>query len=164
NPPKVIITSAYEKYALKGYELDVADYLLKPIPFERFMKAVDKIYHLLERESAVNTDEYIFVKSDKQLKKIFIEDILFVESLENYVTVYTATSKEVVYSTMKLFSGSLPADRFLQVHRSYVVNIRHIKSIEGNTLHVASHEIPVARNLREQVFDVILSNRLISRI
>jgi len=161
NPPKVIIISAYEKYALKGYELDVVDYLLKPVTFERFVKAVDKVYHLLEKESAKNTNEYLFVKSGKQLKKIFIEDILFVESMENYVTVFTTSSKEVVYSTLKLFLESLPGDHFLQVHRSYVINIKHIQSIEGNTLHIDSYEIPVARNLRNQVFDTILNNRLI---
>jgi len=163
NPPKVIITSAYEKYALKGYELDVVDYLLKPIPFERFMKAVDKAYHLLEKESAKNETGYIFVKIDKQLKKIFLEDILFIESMENYVNIYTASSKEMAYSTLKLFLESLHCDHFLQVHRSYVVNIQHIQSIEGNMLHVGAYEIPVARNLREQVFNVILNNRLISK-
>ena len=163
NPPKVIITSAYEKYALKGYELDVTDYLLKPISFERFMKAVDKVYHLLEKESAKDTSEYIFVKSGKQLKKIFLEDILFIESMENYVNVFTTSSKEVVYSTLKLFLESLPGNYFVQVHRSYVVNVKHIHSIEGNMLHVGAYEIPVARNLREQVFNIVLNNRLISK-
>ena len=161
NPPKVIITSAYEKYALKGYELDVVDYLLKPVSFERFMKAVDKVYHLLEKESGENTNEYLFVKSGKQLKKIFLEDILFIESMENYVNVFTTSSKEVVYSTLKLFLESLPCEHFLQVHRSYIVNINHIHSIEGNTLHIAAHKIPVARNLRERVFNIILNDRLV---
>ena len=163
NPPKVVITSAYEKYALKGYELDVIDYLLKPIPFDRFMKAVDKVYHLMEKESAKNTTEFIFVKSGKQLKKIFIADILFVESMENYVNVFTTSSKEVVYSTLKFFLDSLPSDNFLQVHRSYIVNTKHIQSIEGNVLHIASYEIPIARNLRNQALETILNNRLIYR-
>ena len=164
NPPKVIITSAYEKYALKGYELDVVDYLLKPVSFERFVKAVDKVYHILEKESGKNANEFIFVKSDKQLKKIFLEDILFVESMENYVTIHTASSKEVVYSTLKLFLESLHSKNFLQVHRSYVVNIRHIHSIEGNMLLINAHRIPIARNLREEVFNVVLSDRLIAKV
>ena len=163
-PPKTIITSAYEKYALKGYELDVADYLLKPISFDRFIKAVDKVYRQLEKESEKDTDEYIFVKSGKQVKKIFLKDILFIESMENYVNVFTATSKEVVYSTLKLFSESLSDGHFLQVHRSYIVNINHIQSIEDNMLHIAAYEIPVARNQREQVFNIILNNRLISKM
>ena len=161
NPPKVIITSAYEKYALKGYELDVADYLLKPISFERFVKAVEKVYHILEKEEEQNSHEYIFVKSDKHLKKILLENILFIESMENYVTIVTLSSKEIVKSTMKSLLEMLPKDCFLQVHRSYIVNIKHIQSIEGNMLHVASYEIPVARNLREQVFNIILNDRLI---
>ena len=163
NPPKVIVTSAYEKYALKGYELDVTDYLLKPISFERFMKSVDKAYHLLEKESAKEMNEYLFVKSGKQLKKIFIEDILFVESMENYVNIFTISSKEkeVIYSTLKLFYKSLPCEHFLQVHRSYVVNLNRIHSIEGNTLHIADYEIPIARNLRDRVFNTIINNRLI---
>jgi len=163
NPPKVIITSAYEKYALKGYELDVVDYLLKPIPFERFMKAVEKVYTILEKETAENSNEYIFVKSDKQLKKILLEDILLIESMENYVTIVTLSSKEIVKSTMKSLLEMLPKGCFLQVHRSYIVNIKYIQSIEGNMLHVASYEIPVARNLREQVFNIILNNRLIAK-
>jgi len=161
NPPKVIITSAYEKYALKGYELDVADYLLKPISFERFVKAVEKVYRILEKEEEQNSREYIFVKSDKHLKKILLENILFVESMENYVTIVTLSSKEIVKSTMKSLLEMLPKGYFLQVHRSYIVNIKHIQSIEGNMLKVASYKIPVARNLREQVFNIILNDRLI---
>ena len=163
DPPKVIITSAFEKYALKGYELDVADYLLKPVTFERFVKAVEKVYHQFEKESEEDPSRYIFVKSGKQLKKIFLEDILFIESMENYVTICTTTSKEVVSSTLKFFLDSLHSDNFLQVHRSYIVNIKHINSIEGNCLNVASYEIPVARNLREQTFNIILNNRLIAK-
>ena len=163
NPPKVIITSAYEKYALKGYEFDVVDYLLKPVSFERFMKAVDKVYHQLKKGTGENTHEYLFVKSGKQLKKIYLNDILYIESMENYITVFTTSSKEIVYSTLKLFLESLPGDLFLQVHRSYVVNIKQIQSIEGNMLHIAASKIPVARNLRNQVFDIVLNNRLISK-
>ena len=118
----------------------------------------------MEKESTKNANEYLFAKSGKQLKKIFIEDILFVESMENYVNIFTTSSKEVVYSTLKLFLESLPGDHFLQVHRSYVVNIKHIHSIEGNMLHVAGHEIPIARNLREQAFNSIINNRLVLKM
>ncbi len=157
NPPKVIITTAFEKYALKGYEFDVVDYLLKPISYERFRKATDKVYHHIEKESGENANEYIFVKSGKQLKKIFINDILYIESMENYITVYTTSSKEVIYSTLKLFSESLPSDYFLQVHRSYIVNIKHIHSIKKHTLMIANYQIPVARNLRNRVFNIVMN-------
>lgn len=163
NPPKVIIISAYEQYALKGYELDVVDYLLKPVSFERFLKAVNKVHDLLEKETKNTREKYVFVKSDKQLKKILLKEILFIESMENYITIYTTSSKEIVYTTLKHMLNFLPGENFLQVHRSYIANIEHIKSIEGNLLNIGTHKVPVARNLRDKVFDIILNNRLISK-
>jgi len=163
NPPKVIIISAYEQYALKGYELDVVDYLLKPVSFERFLKAVNKAHDLLEKETKNTGEKYVFVKSDKQLKKILLKEILFIESMENYIIIYTISSKEIVYTTLKHMLDSLPGENFLQVHRSYIANIEHIKSIEGNLLNIGTHKIPVARNLRDKVFNIILNNRLISK-
>lgn len=162
NPPKVIIVSAYEQYALKGYELDVVDYLLKPVTFERFVKAINKVRDLLENESKNVTDKYIFVKSDKQLKKILLKDILFIESMENYVIIYTTTSKEIIYTTLKQVLESLPSEDFLQVHRSYIANIQHVKAIEGNQLNISTYKVPVARNLQNSVFEVIVNNKLIS--
>ncbi|NDV97086.1 DNA-binding response regulator [Dysgonomonas sp. 521] len=163
NPPKVIITSAYEQYAIKGYEFNVADYLLKPVSFDRFLKAVNRIHDALIKESKSDSDEHIFVKSDKQLKKILLNDILFIESMENYILIQTHSSKEIVYTTLKNMAESLSKQHFIQVHRSYIVNISHIKSIEGNLLNIHNHKIPVARNLREKVFNIILNNKLISK-
>lgn len=160
NPPKVIITSAYEQYALKGYELDVTDYLLKPISFERFLKAVNKVHDLLLKETAPAAEEFLFVKSDKQMKKVFLKDILFIEGLENYICIYTASDKILVHSTMKNIYNSLPESDFIQTHRSFIVNIHHVSLIEGNILNVAGHEIPVARNYRETVFARIIKNPL----
>lgn len=163
NPPKVIITSAYEQYAIKGYEFNVADYLLKPISFDRFLKAVNRIHDSVIKESKTDSEEYIFVKSDKQLKKILLNDILFIESMENYILIQTLSSREIVYTTLKNMAESLSEQHFIQVHRSYIVNISHIKSIEGNLLNIHNHKIPVARNLREKVFNIILNNKLISK-
>lgn len=160
NPPKVIITSAYKQYALKGYELDVTDYLLKPISFERFLKAVNKVHDLLSKETPGEADEFFFVKSDKQMKKVFFRDIFFVEGLENYVCIYTLTEKILVHSTMKNILNSLPEAAFIQTHRSFIVNIHHVSLIEGNILNIAGHEIPVARNYREIVFARIIKNPL----
>ena len=162
NPPKVIIVSAYEQYAIKGYELDVVDYLLKPVTFERFVKAVNKTHELLDLKSTVEPHKYIFVKSDKQLKKILLIDILFIESMENYVTIYTTTSREVVYSTLKQIQESLSSENFIQIHRSYIVNIENVQAIDGNLLKIGTHKIPVARNFRDKVLNVILNNKLIS--
>lgn len=160
NPPKVIITSAYEQYALKGYELDVTDYLLKPISFERFLKAVNKVHDLLQKETAPAAEEFLFVKSDKQMKKVFLKNILFIEGLENYICIYTASDKILVHSTMKNIYNSLPESDFIQTHRSFIVNIHHVSLIEGNILNIAGHEIPVARNYREPVFARIIKNPL----
>jgi len=162
NPPKVIIVSAYEQYALKGYEFDVVDYLLKPVSFDRFFKSVNKVYDLLQKEQQNNID-YIFVKSDKQLKKILFKDILFIESMENYVIIQTMSSKEVVYTTLKQIYESLPQNVFQQTHRSYIVNIEKVMAIDGSQLTIPSYKIPVARNFRDSIFNLILNNRLISK-
>lgn len=163
NPPKVIITSAHEEYALKGFDLDVVDYLLKPIPFQRFLKAVNKVHSILRIDSIDEEDVYIFVKSEKLLKKIYIKDILYIESMENYIIIHTPLSKEIVNTRLKSIVVSLPERNFLQVHRSYVVNLSHIKAIEGNLLLVGGNKIPVARQLREEVYNVIINNHLVSK-
>lgn len=162
NPPKVIIVSAYEQYALKGYEFDVVDYLLKPVSFERFLKSVNRVHDLLQTEQKDEND-YIFVKSDKQLKKILFRDILFIESMENYVVIQTVLSKEVVYTTLKQVYESLPKDIFRQTHRSYIVNLEKVTAIDGNQLTITFHKIPVARNFRDDIFNLLLNGRLIIR-
>lgn len=162
NPPKVIIVSAYEQYALKGYEFNVADYLLKPVSFDRFMKSVNRIHDLLQTEQK-EENNYIFVKSDKQLKKILFNDILFIESMENYVVIQTVSCKEVVYTTLKQLYESLPQHIFQQIHRSYIVNMEKVAAIDGNQLTIPPYKIPVARNFRDTVFNLILNNRLITR-
>ena len=109
HPPHVIITSAYEQYALKGYELDVTDYLLKPISFDRFLKAVNKVHGLLQQEKWPDeANNFIFVRSDRQMHKVLFKDILVVEGLENYVCIYTESTKLLVRSTMKRMIEALP--------------------------------------------------------
>lgn len=156
NSPKVIIVSAYEQYALKGYEFNVVDYLLKPVSFERFFKSVNKVYEIFQREQKADKKEYIFVKSDKQFKKIQIKDLLFIESMENYVIIHTSYSKEIVNITLKKMMEKLPDDIFLQVHRCYIVNLNHVIAIDGNQLKIDSHQVPIARNLRDMVIDRII--------
>lgn len=162
NSPKVIIVSAYEQYALTGYEFDVVDYLLKPVSFDRFLKSVNRVHDLFQTEQKEG-DDYIFVKSDKLLKKIMFKDILFIESMENYVIIQTTSSKEVVYTTLKQIYESLPSNIFYQTHRSYIVNINQINAIDGNQLNINSYKIPVARNFKDEIFHLILNNRLISK-
>jgi len=161
NPPKVIIISAYEQYALKGYELDVVDYLLKPVNFDRFLKAVNKAHSLLEKDTHKNGPDFIFVKSNKQFRKIMLQEILFIESMENYIAIYTISGKNIIYTTLKQISESLPNDNFLQVHRSYIVNKNQVKYITGNMLEIDTYKIPVSRNFRERVFNILLQDKLI---
>ena len=193
NPPKVIITSAYEQYALKGYEFDVVDYLLKPIPFARFLKSVNKAHAMLEagrqteairqaermrqaeaiRQATARTQKglgeqkteepYLFVKTEKLLKKIFLKDILFIESLENYIVVHTPFSHDIVSVRLKTMLETLPGDTFRQVHRSFIVNLSAIRAIDGNLLLIGEHKIPVARPFREEVYKAIINNTLVSR-
>lgn len=162
DPPKIIIVSAYEQYALKGYEFNVVDYLLKPVSFDRFLKSVNRVHGLLQTEQKVGRD-YIFVKSDKQLKKILFNDILFIESMENYVVIQTVSYKEVVYATLKQLYEALPHDIFKQIHRSYIVNIDQVNGIDGNQLSVNSYKIPVAKNFRDEIYSLLLNNRLITK-
>ena len=158
NPPYVIITTAYEKYALKGYELNVVDYLLKPISFDRFLKALNKVKNLINKKE--ETSEYIFVRSDKQMYKLFIKDILYVKSMENYICIYTENDKLVIRSTMKHIINTLPSSKYIQIHKSYLVNIEKIKMINGNQIVIGDETITIARNFREEVFQKIMKNSL----
>ncbi|HZX57107.1 MAG TPA: LytTR family DNA-binding domain-containing protein [Mucilaginibacter sp.] len=157
NPPKVIFTTAYQQYAIEGFELDVMDYLLKPIPYERFLKAAWKTrdYFALKQqtESAV---PYIFVKAGGKLEKITFNEILFIEGMENYVAIYTDSKKIVTHTTIKSLLEKLPVKQFIQTHKSYVVAIDKINTIEGNTLHVQTYQVPVSKYLREEVLGQIV--------
>ncbi|QMU30874.1 LytR/AlgR family response regulator transcription factor [Adhaeribacter radiodurans] len=161
-PPKVIFTTAYEQYALKGYDLNIVDYLLKPISFERFLKAVNKAHDLFLNAKAPAVD-FIFVKSNNKLEKVFFQDILYLEALENYVIIQTSTSKIITHTTLKHLLENLPPSNFLQTHKSFVVNIDKIKTIEGNTLGIQQFTVPVSRNLRELVMEKILKNRFLKK-
>ena len=157
NPPKVIFTTAYQQYAIDGFELDVMDYLLKPIPYERFLKAAWKArdYFALKEQPEI-TAPYIFVKAAGKLEKITFAEILFIEGMENYIAIYTESKKIVTHTTIKSLLEKLPAKQFIQTHKSYVVAIDKINIIEGNTLHVQSYQVPVSKYLREEVLGQIV--------
>lgn len=154
NPPKVVFTTAYEQYAIKGYELDILDYLLKPISFERFLKAANKAYDYFADEPA-DTQNYLFIKTDTRLEKIYFRDILFAEAMENYVAVYTADKKHITHSTLKGLQEKLPATTFIQPHKSYLVNKDAIGAVEGNILHIGKYQVPMSKYLREEVMEKI---------
>jgi len=162
DPPKVIFTTAYERYAMQGYELDVLDYLLKPISAERFLKAANKAYDYFQ--SKQQEDQlYFFVKSGNRLEKILFDEILFTEAMENYVAIYMPDKKIITHATLKSVQEKLPAGLFIQPHKSYLVNINRIDAIEGNILHVAKYEVPLSKYLKEEVLEKIVHNKLLKK-
>ena len=157
NPPKVIIVSAYEQYALKGYELDVVDYLLKPVSFERFMKAVNKVYDWYEKEKPDESQpRSIFVKTTQKYEKVDFADILFVEALDNYIAIQTVRKKLVTHSSLSSFLNNLPRDKFVQIHKSFVVNVDKVTSLEGNLLGIDNYKLPVSKNYRTEIKELLL--------
>lgn len=161
--PKVIFTTAYEQYAIKGYELDVLDYLLKPISFERFLKAANKAYDYFAGSTAQEAS-YLFIKTDNKLEKVNLNELLFVEAMENYVALYTADKKLITHSTLKALQEKLPSTQFIQPHKSYLVNIQCIQSIEGNILHLGSkYQIPISKYQKDEVMERIVNNKLLRR-
>lgn len=169
NPPLVIFTTAYPQYAVDGFELNAVDYLLKPFSFERFWKAVVKARTLYDSGKApslqpiIVEDDHFFIKTDNKLVKVNYSDILYVEALQNYIAVHTINKKYITYLTFKSVEESLPQNIFLKVHKSYLVSLSKIESIEANEIIIASHHIPISRNMKEDVMDKILKGKYLRR-
>jgi DNA-binding LytR/AlgR family response regulator len=163
NPPKVIFTTAYERYAIKGYELDVLDYLLKPISFDRFLKAANKAYDFFSSQKKESAEQFMFVKAENKLEKVNFDQVLFIEAMENYVGIYMKDQKLITHSTLKAIHEKLPAGKFLQPHKSYIVNIDHIQSIEGNTLHLSGYQVPISKYQKEDILARIVNNKLLNK-
>lgn len=158
NPPLVILTTAYSQYAVESYELNVADYLLKPFSFSRFEKAIAKASELLERKKE---DDNIFVKFDGKLVKIAINELELIEAVKDYVKLYTSDRVLMILSTMKNMEEQLtPYPQIVRVHKSYIVNIAHIREVSGNSIHTQTREIPIGNTYKEMVIDVFNKYRL----
>jgi len=169
HPPMVIITTAYPSYALEGFQLDVLDYLVKPITFNRFFKAVSKAkdyHHLLERSAHNNTakndatEDYFFIRCDYKYERIYFDEILFVEAMQNYVTIHTAKGKYITLLYMKNVEQNLDKNAFIRVHKSFIVSVSKIEAIENNEIIIQSHRIPISRNYRDQVIEKVVNNKL----
>lgn len=163
NPPIVIFTTAYERYAVEGFELDVFDYLLKPVSFERFLKSVNKVHNYLMTQRAAISNEHIYVKVDHKLEKVMIEEILFAEAMENYVAIYTPEQKLITLATLKSLADKLPQQKFIQPHKSYLVAIDKIKSIEGNIIHINKYQVPISKYVKDEVMEKIVNSRLLKK-
>jgi DNA-binding LytR/AlgR family response regulator len=163
--PLVILTTAYPEYALEGYELDIIDYLLKPIAFTRFMKAVKKAneYILLrEKKDQDSPGTFLFVKSEKRIEKIELADILYIESTGNYVNICTGSKKIMAYLTLKGIESRLPADEFIKVHQSFIIPISKIEFIEGNQIKIKDTVVPIGRNYKDTIMKLV-EERLLRR-
>ncbi|MBS0029674.1 response regulator transcription factor [Chitinophaga sp. 2R12] len=171
-PPMVIITTAFPTYALEGFQLNVLDYLLKPITFDRFFKSANKAkdYHqLLNKPStdapkAEKDADYFFIKSGSKYEKIRFDDILYVEAMQNYITIYTEKGKYVTLLYLKHLEQNLDQTAFIRVHKSYIVSINKIEGIEGNEIFIQSHRIPISRNYHQQVIEQVVRNKLWDKI
>ena len=158
NPPKVILTTAHRKYALDGYEYNVVDYLLKPISFERFLKAINKYYKSGTNDFTVasNTSEsidenYIYVKENKKAVKIFLDDILFIESMKDYVTIFTKDKKVITKATITSFEEKLLPEKFIRIHRSYIVSKKYITAFTASSVEIGKKELTIGRSYKNSV-------------
>jgi len=179
DPPAVILTTAYTDYALEGYELDVVDYLLKPIPFERFAKAVNKALQKLGQQDrglsaiietplpvqapasapatapAQPEKNYFFIKADGKLVKLNYDEIRYVEGMKDYLKIYTTGSTYVVHQTMKGMEEQLPATKFVRIHKSYIIAVSAIKSIAGNIIHIEKGELPLGNSYKDALLGIV---------
>ncbi|MEC3907176.1 response regulator transcription factor [Tamlana sp. 2201CG12-4] len=164
-PPLFIITSAYDDFAIETYELDVLDYLVKPIEFPRFMKALNKVNKRLDANKSFhdNTKDrpYLFVKIDKKkMKKVFLDEILIIESLKDYLKISTTTGKHIIHSTLSDFTNLLPQKDFIRIHRSYTVAIDKIDAVEGNSVEIEGLRYVIGRSYLDEVKQKILNSSI----
>lgn len=160
SPPMVILTTAYPNYALQGFELDVVDYLVKPYPFDRFLKAVNKAKDLFQLrqnpKENPTSKEAIFIKVDNVLKRVVLNDIIFIEGMENYVALHTKEGRMITLMTMKSMEENLPAEKFLRVHKTYIISKNQVKGIEGNEIDMGKAKVPMSRNRRNEIIEELV--------
>src|SRR6201998_671474 len=161
---KVILTTAYSQYALEGYELDVIDYLLKPIAFDRFFKSAQKAQAIIQPSGKTETkqentapqsdflSDFIFVKTEHKIQKVYLNDILFIEGLKDYISIFTPSERIITLQNMKKMEDALPEKHFIRVHKSYIVSINKIDSIERSRIFIGDKVIPVGDTYRHEFF------------
>ncbi len=169
NPPLAIFTTAYAEYAVEGFDLEAIDYLLKPISFERFLKASNKAIDKFKTERTVTLstdrkDDFFFVKSDKKMMKVYYRDILYIEGLKDYVIIRTETGRVITLQTMKSLVEKLPSGIFQRIHRSYILNLNKLTAIEGNMVQLTEKGqlkmIPIGKNYRDELSAIVEAKKL----
>jgi two-component system LytT family response regulator len=163
-PPMAIITTAYPDFALEGFELDVLDYLVKPFSFERLLKACNKAKDYLELKTGLNTaDNYFFIKTDNKIERVEIDEILFVEAKENYVSIYTTKRKYLTLVSLKTMENTLGPVHFIKAQKSFLVAKDKIEALEGNNICIGNHKIPISRKWKSDILQAVLSRKLLRR-
>ena len=167
HPPLTIVTTAFPDYAVEGFSLDVIDYLVKPITFDRFIKASRKAQDFFQCRAAGQTaspeSDYFFVRCDSKYEKVYFNDVSYIEALQNYAIIHIPGRKLISYLTLTSLENQLPARRFIKVHKSFIVSVPHVQAIEGNEIIIEHARIPISRALRDHVIQQILGNRLFKR-
>lgn len=167
HPPMIVFTTAYSEYALQGYELNVVDYLVKPVSLERFLKAANKVkeFHELKLNAGpqARTAEYFFVRCDNRYEKIFYAELLFVEAQENYVVLQTKSKKYISHLTFKAVEEYLPPGTFVKVHKSFIVSVPGIDNISGNEIKLGNYSIPISRTMKDEALNRIINSKLLKR-
>ena len=161
-PPKIIFTTAYSEYAVEGYELNVIDYLMKPITFDRFLKAVNKVYQspsvkpeLPATTEANKNDSFVYFRADRKMIKVMLQDIFYIESMKDYVKVFTAGGMIITKQSISSVEAMLPEKRFVRTHRSYIVSTDHIKSFTAELIEIHNNEIPIGKLFRNEVLKLL---------
>jgi DNA-binding LytR/AlgR family response regulator len=162
--PKVIITTAYREYALEGFELDVVDYLLKPITFERFLKSINKYYQINQEDVQVvagnnseksSNETFIYIKENKKVIKVYLSEIKYVEGLSEYVQIYTDKRKIITKTSMSQMEEKLLPENFLRIHKSFIVSISKIEAFTANTIEIQGKELPIGRSYKNGVLNLL---------
>ncbi|WP_018628036.1 LytR/AlgR family response regulator transcription factor [Niabella aurantiaca] len=167
----VIFTTAYSEFATDSYEVDAIDYLIKPIKFERFQKAVEKALtysKLLKANDADNnigqvTDDFFFVKADRRIFKVYLNNIHFIQGLKDYVVMHTENQKVITAMNIKTIHDQLPKEVFVRVSKSYIINVKHIESVDNNTVYIGTNEIPIGNIYRDFFFTEFVTKNILSR-
>lgn len=161
NKTRIVITTAFREFAAESYDLEVLDYLVKPIPLPRFIKCIQKIEAEHNLKNNIKTENHrvephIFIKVDKKMVKINIDEILFIEGMKEYIKVVTLEKTYITHKSLSSLTEELPAERFMRIHKSYTIALNKVKSIEGNRIQIATHTIPIGRNYSKDVKSKIL--------
>jgi DNA-binding LytR/AlgR family response regulator len=163
--PLVIITTAYPNFALEGFELNVLDYLVKPITTERFLKAVNRASELTDGRSGEKQPgkaDFFFIRSASNYEKVFFNEILYIEASQNYMTVHTEKGKLMALITIKSLEEQLPSKKFLRIHKSYIISLEKITALRGNEVVIGTQKIPVGKNYKEELLKIV-NERLIGK-